>query len=218
LCYATRGNFSFVSDPPAGSLSSPDGRAVALHDGLLLGRAAHADLRLDHPSVSREHAVVRCGGTTWTVTDKGSRNGTQLNGTRIPMYVDCPLRDGDQLEVGGVVVTISLSSEDDANPGDRTRAMSLAGVRSAAEGAVRNEGDMLSHYQLQVVRRLAEPWVHGGEPATNAEIAAALGTPRAVDAVKAALKRAYVKTGLAQMPTHTKRRELCRVAQTRHWI
>ena len=76
----------------------------------------------------------------------------------------------------------------------------------------------LSPYQLLVVQRLAEPWVHGGEPATNAEIAASLGTPRAVDAVKAALKRAYIKTGLAEMPTRTKRRELCRVAQTRQWV
>jgi hypothetical protein len=76
----------------------------------------------------------------------------------------------------------------------------------------------LSHYQLQVVRQLARPWVDGGEPASNAEIAAGLGTPRAVDAVKAALKRAYLKTGLAGMPTHIKRRELCRVAQDRRWI
>jgi predicted component of type VI protein secretion system len=207
-----------VSDPPAGSLLSHDGQTVELRDGLLIGRAGQADLRLDDPSVSREHAFVRQGATNWTVTDRGSRNGTQLNGTRIPMHVDCPLRDGDQLEVGGVVVTVQLSSEDDADPGDRTRALSLAGVRGAPDGAVRPDGDVLSHYQLQVVRRLAEPWVHGGEPATNAEIAAALGTPRAVDAVKAALKRAYMKTGLAEMPTHTKRRELCRVAQTRHWV
>jgi hypothetical protein len=132
------------------------------------------------------------------------------------MYVDCPLRDGDRLEVGGVVLTVTVSNEDDAKRGDETRAMSLAGVRAADLAST--PADMLSHYQLQVVRRLAEPGVHGGEPATNAEIAAALGTPRAVDAVKAALKRAYVKTGLAEMPTHIKRRELCRVAQTRKWV
>ncbi len=89
----------------------------------------------------------------------------------------------------------------------------LAGRLSTRDGE-----EALSHYQLQVVRQLAQPWVRGGEPATNAEIAAALGTPRAVDAVKAALKRAYLKTGLADMPTHAKRRELCRVAQDRRWL
>jgi hypothetical protein len=162
--------------------------------------------------VSREHAIVRRGTSTWIVTDKGSRNGTLLNGTRIPMYVECPLRDGDRLELGAVALTVSLTGPDDAEQGDQTKAMSLAGVRDAGEV------DALSHYQLQVVRWLAQPWVRGGEPATNAEIAAALGTPRAVDAVKAALRRAYVKTGLAGMPTHTKRRELCRVAQDRRWL
>lgn len=182
-----------------------------LRDGLLVGRAAHADLRLDSASVSREHAVVRRAKSNWTVTDKGSRNGTLLNGTRIPMYVECPLRDGDRLEVGGVPVTVSVAGES-SEAGDQTKAMSLAGIRDA-DGA-----DPLSHYQLQVVRRLAEPWAKGGQPATNAEIAAALGTPLAVDAVKAALRRAYVKTGLADMPTHTKRRELCRVAQDRRWL
>ena len=80
------------------------------------------------------------------------------------------------------------------------------------------EVDPLSYYQLQVVRRLAEPWAKGGEPATNAEIAAALGTPHAVDAIKAALRRAYLKTGLSSRPTRTKRRELCRVAQDRRWL
>ncbi len=157
---------------------------------------------------------MRRGPSNWTVTDTGSRNGTALNGTRMPIDVDFPLRDGDRVEVGGVSVTVQLSTDDAADHGDQTRALSLSGVRSAAGGG----GEELSHYQLQVVRRLAEPWVAGGQPATNAEIAAALGTPRAVDAVKAALRRAYLKTGLAGLPTHAKRRELCRVAQTRRWI
>jgi hypothetical protein len=156
--------------------------------------------------------VIHRGTSTWTVTDKGSRNGTVLNGTRLPMYVDCPLRHGDRLEVGAVSLTVRISSGDEAAAADETRAMSLAGVRSTT--AV----EALSPYQLQVVQELARPWVHGGEPATNAEIAAALGTPLAVDAVKAALRRAYVKTGLAELPTHTKRRELCRVAQDRRWL
>ncbi|HVV75517.1 MAG TPA: FHA domain-containing protein [Mycobacteriales bacterium] len=205
-----------MSDAPAGYLSSPGSRTgpdgpAPLRDGLLLGRAAHADVRLDDPSVSREHAVVRRRNSTWTVTDNGSRNGTLLNGTRIPMHADCPLRDGDRLELGGVALSVTMTPQD-AEVGDQTTAMSLTGLREARA----SEG--LSHYQLQVVQRLAEPWVRGGEPATNAEIAASLGTPRAVDAVKAALRRAYVKTGLAAMPTHTKRRELCRVAQTRGWV
>ena len=180
-----------------------------MRDGLTVGRAPEVGFRIDDPSVSREHAVVKRSQSFWTVSDCGSRNGTLLNGTRIPMYVDCPLRDGDRLEFGGVAVSVKLEESDHV---DATKAMSLSGVRDSTLA------DALSPYQLQVVRCLAEPWVHGGEPATNAEIAGALGTPLAVDAVKAALRRAYVKTGLAGLPTHTKRRELCRVAQDRRWL
>lgn len=192
-----------------GWLSASSGVRAELHDGLTVGRAPGVDLQLDDASVSRQHAVVRRAQSAWTVSDRGSRNGTLLNGTRIPMFVDCPLRDGDRLEFGGVAVAVKLP---EAERTDETVAMSLSSVRDAAMT------DALSPYQLQVVRCLAEPWVRGGEPATNAEIAAALGTPLAVDAVKAALRRAYVKTGLAELPTHTKRRELCRVVQDRRWI
>jgi hypothetical protein len=189
--------------------SAGSGAEVELHDGMTVGRAPESGLRLDHDSVSREHAVVRRAQASWTISDCGSRNGTLLNGTRIPMYVDCPLRDGDRVEFGAVPISVKLEA---AARVDETKAMSLAGVRDASTA------DVLSPYQLQVVRCLAEPWVHGSEPATNAEIASALGTPLAVDAIKAALRRAYVKTGLADVPTHTKRRELCRVAQDRRWL
>jgi hypothetical protein len=193
----------------SGWLSAGSGAEAELRDGLTVGRAAESGLRLDDDSVSREHAVVRRSQSSWAISDCGSRNGTLLNGTRIPMFTDCPLRDRDRLEFGAVAVSVRLAA---ASRVDETKAMSLAGVRDAA--AV----DVLSPYQLQVVRCLAEPWVHGSEPATNAEIASALGTPLAVDAIKAALRRAYVKTGLADVPTHTKRRELCRVAQDRRWL
>ncbi|HWA64886.1 MAG TPA: FHA domain-containing protein [Mycobacteriales bacterium] len=194
----------------AGTLRTQSGAEAELRDGLTVGRAADAALRIEDDSVSREHAVVRRAQTSWTISDCGSRNGTMLNGTRIPMFVDCPLRDGDRLEFGAVAATVVLTADEVV---DETKAMSLSSVRDAVAAA-----DSLSPYQLQVVRCLAEPWVRGSEPATNAEIAAALGTPLAVDAIKAALRRAYVKTGLADVPTHTKRRELCRVAQDRRWL
>jgi predicted component of type VI protein secretion system len=192
---------------PVGCQLVGAGVRADLRDGLLVGRAPHAGVRLSDPLVSREHAVIKRGASTWTVADCGSRNGTLLNGTRIPMYVDCPLRDGDRLELGAVRLSVVM---DGAAEPDQTTALVL--------DRVAEDGDALSPYQLQVVRRLAEPWVISGEPATNAEIAAALGTPHAVDAVKAALRRAYVKTGLADKPTHTKRRELCRVARDRRWL
>lgn len=190
-----------------GNLRGSDGKSWPLVDGLAIGRADSCDVQLADGSVSREHAQVRRGAAHWSVIDRGSRNGTSINGARVPMYVECPLRDGDRLGVGQVVLTVELSPSTDP---DTTSGVYLGAVREAKE--------VLSPYQLQVVRCLAEPWSRGGEPATNAEIAAQLGTPLAVDAVKAALRRAYVKTGLADRPTHIKRRELCRIARDRAWL
>lgn len=189
-----------------GSLVHGDGSRTALRDELLIGRAPHCGVRLGDSSVSREHALIRRGASHWTVCDQGSRNGTALNGSQLPMYVACPLRDGDRLGVGRVRLTVELVNAEDPD--------ATSGVLLTEIAAV----DTLSPYQLQVVRCLAEPWISGGEPATNAEIAQALGTPLAVDAVKAALRRAYLKTGLADQPIHTKRRALCRIAQNRRWL
>ncbi len=52
-------------------------------DSVVLGRGDSAGLRIDDSSVSREHARLDIAGTTITVTDLGSHNGTLLNGQRI---------------------------------------------------------------------------------------------------------------------------------------
>ncbi len=193
-----------VDGPTAGSLVSLDGRAWSLVDQLTIGRAENADIRLDDTAVSREHAIVRRHGDRWTVEDCGSRNGTRLNDARIPNYTSCPLRNGDRLAIGRITLRVSLS---DASDSDATS--SLAAMAASTP---------LSPYQMQVIRLLAEPWTRGSEPATNAEIAERLGTPLAIEAVKAALRRCYVKAGIADLPTHTKRRELCRLAAEQGWL
>lgn len=67
----------------------------------LIGRAEEASLKLNEPSVSRKHAIVRVDGDRVTVSDLGSHNGTKLNGVRLESdeYV---LQPGDLLEVAHV--------------------------------------------------------------------------------------------------------------------
>jgi hypothetical protein len=64
----------------------------------VIGRAHDVDLHLDDISVSRRHAVIVhvCGG--WVLTDLGSRNGTWLNGWRLPG--PAPVSPGDLLHLG----------------------------------------------------------------------------------------------------------------------
>ncbi len=46
----------------------------------IVGRTPLAGLRLEHSSVSREHAVIEWHRGRWRVRDLGSRNGTTING------------------------------------------------------------------------------------------------------------------------------------------
>jgi hypothetical protein len=64
-----------------------------------IGRSATADLRLDHPSVSRRHAlIVAEPGRELRVLDDRSLNGVYVNGVSTEWGT---LRDGDELTVGG---------------------------------------------------------------------------------------------------------------------
>ena len=195
-----------MSDPErVDQLITPDGDQFGLTDGLTIGRAETETVQLPDSAVSRQHAIVHRSGDRWLLQDCGSRNGTRLNDARLPSFTDVPLRDGDRLTIGRMTMRVRLAQS--ADPDVTSRLSTVEGTAIA-----------LSPYQLQVIRLLAEPWVAGHEPATNAEIAERLGTPNAVEAVKAALRRCYVKAGIANLATHTKRRELCRLASERGWI
>ncbi len=82
----------------AGSEHPLDGEVV-------LGRErGSADLVLDDPGVSRRHAAVRAEGGRITVTDLGSSNGTFANGH--PVSGEVELADGDEIQLGGTVITV----------------------------------------------------------------------------------------------------------------
>ncbi|MCL4261429.1 MAG: FHA domain-containing protein [Anaerolineales bacterium] len=49
----------------------------------IIGRGKEADIRLQSPVISREHASIQPGTPEWTITDLNSKNGTFLNGRRI---------------------------------------------------------------------------------------------------------------------------------------
>jgi len=83
----------------------------ALKDGLAglqtsLGRSRQADVVVNDPNVSREHAEIRPRGGSWVITDLGSTNGSQLNGRRIDASE--VLRSGDEIELGASLMTFTL--------------------------------------------------------------------------------------------------------------
>lgn len=64
----------------------------------VIGRGKEADIQLQSPVISREHASIQPGTPEWTLTDLGSKNGTFLNGKRIHRAEQ--LKTGDVIQIG----------------------------------------------------------------------------------------------------------------------
>lgn len=85
-----------------------------------IGRSANNDITLDHPEVSRSHAEITIGGTTVQVSDRGSQNGTQLDGKPITTATWGP---GQELRIGPFGLRYRLTEAESAvKPRDSGRA------------------------------------------------------------------------------------------------
>src|SRR5690242_11750752 len=65
-----------------------------------LGRDMDASIPLTDQSASRHHAEIWPYGDHWILTDKGSTNGTYLNGARIPAEKPTAIKSGDTIRCG----------------------------------------------------------------------------------------------------------------------
>lgn len=68
-----------------------------------IGRGMENEIVIVSKLSSREHALIRREGRRSNLEDLGSTNGTFLNGERVQGSI--PLRDGDQLLIGGLKFT-----------------------------------------------------------------------------------------------------------------
>ncbi|CAL8974289.1 hypothetical protein TESS_TESS_00638 [Tessaracoccus sp. O5.2] len=75
--------------------------------GLLIGRGAEADLRLNDPGVSRRHAMLTVSGDpehpVVTIEDLGSTNGVHVNGNRV---TKTRVGEGTRIEIGSTRMLI----------------------------------------------------------------------------------------------------------------
>ncbi|HEX7144419.1 MAG TPA: FHA domain-containing protein [Gaiellaceae bacterium] len=191
-------------------LTFPDGTEHELKESVTIGRDASSDLAFESPTVSREHASLTFRDGRWYVEDRGSFNGTFLNGTRVQPGTPLPLRHADRIGIGSETVLFSWPAQ--LEDPDTTEPLEEIAPTASAQ---------LSAFQRQVVQGLCGPWLAGASLESlpsNEQIAAQLGTPGATGTVKAALRRIYAKAGLSDQPAHAKRRALCRVARQRGWV
>ena len=90
---------SAIGEPPRRRLLLLKSGEVPLVEGEnIIGRDPDAALWIDHAAVSRHHAGITIAGEKVTIADKGSKNGTFLNGERIERPRQ--LSDGDQIRIG----------------------------------------------------------------------------------------------------------------------
>ncbi|NCN41345.1 FHA domain-containing protein, partial [bacterium] len=87
----------FLSGPQAGQI-------VPLNkNNLLLGRSAKCDIKVNSNGVSKEHLKIDVLGEDLLITDKGSRNGTFLNGVQIR---SAKVKSGDHILVHNLTLEV----------------------------------------------------------------------------------------------------------------
>jgi two-component system, NtrC family, sensor kinase len=72
-----------------------------------LGRGLRNEIRVGDDEASRQHAVIQFVDGVFVVKDRGSANGTFVNGAAIRMK---ELHDGDQVQLGGTVLLFHQSN------------------------------------------------------------------------------------------------------------
>jgi hypothetical protein len=65
--------------------------------------SAYSGYRL---GVSRKHAIIRMNSEQLEVLDLGSSNGTSVNGSRLVAHLPHPLRDGDEMMLGKMIIRV----------------------------------------------------------------------------------------------------------------
>jgi pSer/pThr/pTyr-binding forkhead associated (FHA) protein len=96
------------------------GRRITIDasDDMLVGRKDNqrgiypdVDLGLDggyDAGVSRRHAIISPMGAGFAIEDLASANGTFVNGQRLPPQTATPLRHGDELKFGTLILRFEI--------------------------------------------------------------------------------------------------------------
>ena len=121
-----------------------DGNKIPVtHWENVIGRSKGSDICIDFATVSRIHGVLtRYDDGSWTLSDAGSKGGVRVNGEAVSI---CVLNPGDQIEIGGVPMTLQ--------PISAKQEKRLAQLRTKGSGVLRSLCDvtLLTVMQLLMV-------------------------------------------------------------------
>ncbi len=81
------------------------GEEVQINGNLcIIGRDPSAEIQLDSPFISRQHAEIRRDGGYWYILDLFSKNGVFRNKARIEPGEPVQLHDRDEIQIGSLSV------------------------------------------------------------------------------------------------------------------
>ncbi len=119
ILIATRGS-KFSTIRLVGVQGQYQGKNIPISSNLVrrgpfsVGRSHKNQLVIHNDLVSREHAqIMLYGPNQWVLYDRGSANGTRVNGERIAQH---NLRSGDQIQIGSSVFVFNNNSQPSAIP------------------------------------------------------------------------------------------------------
>ena len=105
-------------------------------EAVSIGRTAENTLPLDVEGVSRRHAQILFVGKGYEIVDMGSRNGTKVNGQKVPRAM---LKGGDVIHVGGIDMVFEDGAGSPAGGGSEgldIEELDLGGAQASAPSAL----------------------------------------------------------------------------------
>jgi eukaryotic-like serine/threonine-protein kinase len=169
-------------------------RPVALDKSqLTIGRSPENDIVLDHPDVSRQHALLETSSTGWQIVDLKSTNGTHLDGIPLLAGVKETFSPGKTLRIGPFFIHLrksfragvqsgALDLSDSALrsvPADATHMQSLSGqigvtIRpdtvevmpgdcTEVQVELFNQGVLVDHFKISILG-LQPSWIKVPQP------------------------------------------------------
>jgi len=97
-----------ATGPGMGSIVLPSGQRVDLSDRVIsVGRLPECTIAINDSNISRNHAEIRAGKSSYLVVDLNSTNGTMVNGAKI--IGEHSLSDGDIISFGSTHVRFEAS-------------------------------------------------------------------------------------------------------------
>lgn len=129
-----------------------------------VGRGQGMDILIDNVSVSRRQAELRQEGSTWTVRDLGSSNGTFVNGERVT--AERALQAGDEISFGKFSLFFERILVDRAAP---PPAAPRPTPSAQSDGTLHMAADEVQKLQRAAAqkRRAQLVWESGGQQGTH---------------------------------------------------